>query len=238
MQFKDMCSNSSKTFILLIVSLLATGEIFAQCKTFSLSDRGDTLNCTDTKGRKQGKWLVQIPELRGTPGHEEEGEYVNGKKDGLWRSYTMQGDVYAVENYKWGLLNGKAQYYNLQGLEREESWWAIDPTKEYDTIEVPDLYQDAVYHTVIIKNEGRSMRHGRWKWFDPLTGYETKSEEYIRDSAINDLAFLGVGKSAGREKTDSSGKSKKVDKPSVVQAWEKKNSGKKKVAVRDGSAGY
>ena len=232
-----MCRRVSKTFILLTLCCLMAEGILAQCKTFTLSDRGDTLNCIDMKGRKQGKWLVRIPELRGTPGHEEEGEYVNGKKEGTWRSYTMQGDVFAVENYKWGLLNGKAQYYNLQGLEREESWWAIDPTKEYDTIEVPDLYQDAVYHTVIIKNEGRSMKHGRWKWFDPLTGYETKSEEFIRDSAVNDLAVFGLAKGHQKNAPDTATAKKKV-KPAAVQEWEKKNAGKKKVAVRDGSAGY
>ncbi len=210
--------------------------LFAQCKTFRLSDRGDTLNCVDMKGKKQGKWLLQIPELRGNPGHEEEGEYKNNVKEGIWRSYSPQGDLQAVESYRWGLLNGKSQYYNLQGLEREESWMAIDPEKEYDTIEVPDLYQDAVYHTVIYKNEGRSMRHGRWKWFDPSTGFEQKSEEYVRDSVVNPLAEFGISDKRKKDPSDTS-TVKKKDKPSVVQEWEKKNSGKKKVNVRDGSTG-
>ncbi len=236
--FRIFSDKIFKTFIFLVFCGLGAAHSYAQCKTFTLSDRGDTLNCVDMKGKKQGKWLVTIPELRGTPGHEEEGVYVDGKKEGVWRSYNLQGDVYAVENYKWGLLNGKSQYYNLQGLEREENWWAIDPTKEYDTLEVPDLYKDAVYHTVIVKNDGRSMKHGMWTWYDPLTGFRTRSQEYIRDSAVNELAMFGVAQGHKKGPADTSAAAKKKAVPAVVQEWEKKNSGKKKVNVRDGSAGY
>ncbi|HMP92103.1 MAG TPA: hypothetical protein PKD90_04475, partial [Phnomibacter sp.] len=217
----------------------AFSQVQAQCKSFMLSDRGDTLNCIDQKGRKQGPWIIKVPELRGNPGYDEEGEFVNGIKEGIWRKYNQQGDLLAVENYKWGLLNGKSQYYSVLGLEREESWWAIDPSKKYDTIDVPDLYTDGVYHKTIVKNEGYSMRHGYWTWYDPMTGRIQKTEQFIRDSAVNALAMFGVTsktpKSAG---SDTASAKKKIDKPAVVQEWEKKNAGKKKVVVRDGSTGY
>ncbi|HTH30584.1 MAG TPA: hypothetical protein VL946_04500, partial [Lacibacter sp.] len=31
----------------------------AQCKDFTISVKGDTLNCTDVKDLKQGKWVVR-----------------------------------------------------------------------------------------------------------------------------------------------------------------------------------
>lgn len=223
----------------LVLGLLAAAQIsFGQCKTFKLSDKGDTLNCIDYKGLKQGKWIVREPALRGNPGFEEEGEFSNDKKEGTWRRFSEQGDIEAVENYRWGLLDGKCQYYSLQGLEREESWRAIDPEKLYDTIEVPDLYDQSVTRSVVVKNDGQSMKHGKWVWYDPSTGFQTKKEEYFRDSAMNTLAMFGVDKNKKANPSDTSRTAKKVDKPAVVQEWEKKNSGKKKVVVRDGSAGY
>jgi antitoxin component YwqK of YwqJK toxin-antitoxin module len=213
--------------------------VYAQCKTFSLSDRGDTLNCVDFKGMRQGPWLQKFPELRGNPGYEEEGVYKNDKKEGVWRKYSEQGDVLAVESYKWGLLHGKCSYYSLLGLEREEGWWAIDPGKLYDTIDVPDLFTDGVYHKVVIKNEGHSLKQGTWRTFDPMTGRITSTQEYIRDSAVGVLGSMGVKTKQpvnGNNTGDTT--KKKVEKPSIVSEWEEKNKGKKKVKVRDGSIGY
>lgn len=234
---KTVPTTSIKAGILALTCLLGQGVI-AQCKTYKLSDQGDTLNCVDMKGWKQGKWLIQVPELRGTPGHEEEGIYIDDRKEGLWRTFSTEGDVQAVQTYKWGLLNGKSQYFSLQGLEREESWWAIDPDKLYDTIEVPDLYKPDVTRMVAVKNEGHSMKHGKWKWFDPMTGFDQRTEEYYRDSAVNQLAVFGVASANSRSKRlpkDTS--AKKNEKPLVIQEWEKKNSGKRKVKFQDGSTG-
>jgi len=224
---------------LMVLALSAITQAgFGQCKTFFLSDKGDTLNCIDYKNLKQGKWIVKEPSLRGNPGYEEEGEFVNNLKEGIWRRFSEQGDVQSVESYRWGLLDGKCQYYSLQGLEREETWKAIDPSKQYDTLEVPDLYNLEKTHEVIVKNEGQSFRHGRWTWYDPSTGFEIKKEDYIKDSAVNSLAMFGVNKDDKHDPSDTSRTAKKVEKPAIVQEWEKKNSGKKKVVVRDGSAGY
>lgn len=223
--------------LVLLLSVWAT-DLLAQCKTFKLSDRGDTLNCVDMKGLKQGKWLVKVPELRGNPGYEEEGVFLNNKKDGLWRSYSEEGDLMSVENYKWGLKHGRCQYFSVLGLDHEEGWWAIDPGKMYDTIDVPDLYVDGKYSQVVIKNEGRSMKQGKWIWYDPATRKIMKEEEFIRDSAVNPLAVFGISKSNRNKMPADTGKPKSKAKPVIVEAWEKKNSGKKKVTVRDGAAGY
>jgi antitoxin component YwqK of YwqJK toxin-antitoxin module len=221
---------------ILAVCLLAV-EARSQCRSFELSDRGDTLNCTDVKGRRQGKWVVKIPELRGNPGYEEEGMFIDDKKEGIWRKYTTEGDLMAVETYKWGLLNGKSQYYSVMGMEREESWWAMDPSKKYDTIDVPDLEIDGLYKRVVIENEMRSLKHGTWTWYEPTTGFIKRTEEFIRDSSVSPLAAFGI-KSKTPSDTTGSNRPPKTEKPSVVQEFEKKNSGKKKVKVRDGSTGY
>jgi antitoxin component YwqK of YwqJK toxin-antitoxin module len=228
-----------KIIFLLLVCVCVAGleNIWAQCKTFKLSDRGDTLNCVDRNGLKQGPWLVQVAELRGNPGYEEEGEFIDDKKEGIWRRYTMEGDMVAVESYKWGMLNGKSQFYSVLGLEREEGWWAINPKKKYDTIEVPDLFQDGVYKSVVIKNEGRSFKHGTWTWYDPTTGFVQRTEEFIRDSSVNPLDAFGISARSNKKASDTATTKKKTEKPAVVQEYEKNNA-KKKIKVRDGSTGY
>jgi len=223
---------------IIIIMLCGQTFLYSQCATYKLSDRGDTLNCKDKAGKKQGAWLESYPELRGNPAYELEGEYENDKKQGIWRKYSQQGDLLYVESYRWGLLDGKSQYYSLMGLEREEGWWAIDPTKEYDTLEVPDLFVDGAYRTVIVKNEGRSMRHGTWMVYDPMSGRIQKSEEYFRDSAIGVLGTFGLTAKKGGVKEPLDSVKKKIEKPDVVKEWEEKNKGKKKVKVRTGSTGY
>ena len=225
-------------FVFIFLACFFTTNINAQCKTFKITDQGDTLNCIDMKNKKRGKWIERTEPLRGNPGFEEEGEYINDRREGIWRKYNLMGDMIAKENYKWGLLDGTSQYFNIYGLEREESWKALDPDKEYDTIDVPDLYTDGVYKTVVVKNEGYSLKQGKWTYYDPQTSHIIKNETWVRDSLENPLAIFGIKEN---EKTDSSnndGGKKKISKPAAVLDWEKKNSGKKKVKVREGNTGY
>ena len=65
----------------------------SQCKDYIIGVKGDTLNCTDMKGLRQGKWVIKYDQVRGEPGYEEEGEYKDGKKEGVWRQYSLQGDM-------------------------------------------------------------------------------------------------------------------------------------------------
>lgn len=111
---------------------------FGQCKTFKIAANGDTLNCTDPNGFKQGKWTIHVEPLRGNPGFEEEGVFKNDKKEGVWRNFNLMGDIMAVETYRWGLKNGKCQYFTINGIEREENWRASNPNKAFDTIDVVD----------------------------------------------------------------------------------------------------
>lgn len=229
-------------FLIFTGMVIACG-VDAQCKTYKLSDQGDTLNCTDMKGKKQGKWIERTEPLRGNPGFEEEGEYLNSRREGLWRRYNLQGDILAMENYKWGLFNGKCQYFTIDGLEREESWKALDPDKEFDTLDVPDLYTDGVYKTVIVKNEGYALKQGKWTYYDPRTGFILKTENYFRDTLENPLGTFGI-KAPGKKQVLSDSAAAELKKKALatktkeILEFEKKNKNKKKVKVRDGSTGY
>ena len=223
-----------------LFSLLFYISVIAQCKTFKITSKGDTINCTEASGAKRGKWKIEAPPLRGEKGYIEEGVFVNDKKEGTWRRFNLMGDPLAIENYTWGLKNGICTYLAIQGIEREESWRAIDPSKPYDTIDVQDINNPNIYEKVIVKTTGASIKHGTWKIYDPFTGQRLRTENWILDvlqdpnakkedssNTSTTLTNLGTPKS----KSDSA--TKKVI-PKEVLEFQKKNKGKK---VVDGKTG-
>ncbi len=99
-----------------------------------------------------------------------------------------------------------------------------DPTKEIDR--------------VVVKNEGISMKHGKWVFYDPQEGTVEETQNYVMNKlqtddggllADDDIRPIGIS----RSKSDSA----KMAKPQAILDYEKKNSGKKKIRVRDGSTG-
>ncbi len=227
--------------LLLPLLIIFSLEASAQCKTFRISTKGDTLDCLDMKGLKQGKWAIRVAPLRGNPGYEEEGLFINNLKEGTWRRFNLMEDLLAVENYRWGNKNGLCRYFTVAGLEREESWRAFNPGKAYDTLDVQDLKDPNKYEQVIVKTEASSLRHGTWKYYYPQTGYLLKSEKYILDK-LQEPGAEDITKNLPRvngANDTTKGKTMTLPekpKPKEVTDFEKKTSGKKK-KVRDGRTG-
>jgi len=90
-------------FFLTIISYCSA----QQWKSYQISLKGDTLNCIDLDTLKQGKWVVRVEPLRGEPGYEEEGIFVDDQKEGLWRRYNLTGDLVAVENFRCAFKDGQ-----------------------------------------------------------------------------------------------------------------------------------
>ncbi len=225
---------------LLVLCLLISISGFGQWKKYIISVKGDTLNKVDMKDQKQGPWVISVPDLRGERGYEEEGYYENDQKEGVWKRYSLEGVKIAEESYRWGKMNGKQQYFTYNGgLLRVENWRAIDPKVAFDTVAVYDIKDPSkVMEWVVVKNEGVSMKHGRWTYYDPIEGTVEATENYVMNKiqtddggmiGEDDIRPIDIRKS----KSDTTGKAK----PQVVLDYEKKNSNKKKVKVRDGSTG-
>ncbi len=236
--------NSSNNLVimrlfLIPLVLLIFSDSSGQCLTYKISSKGDTLNCTDLKGIKRGQWVIHADALRGEPGYEEEGVFVNNRKEGTWRRFNLMGDLLAIENYRWGNKNGKSSYFTLLGLEHEESWKALNPSKLVDTIDVPDPKYPDKYERVVVKNEGNSLKHGTWKYYNPNYGNLLKTETYILDQLQSGDQEQGNFKivSEGKDSTDVKAAEKAKVKPKEVEEFEKKNKNKKKITVRDGKTG-
>jgi len=200
----------------------------AQNRSYKLSVKGDTINIIDQQGMKQGKWVVHVNPLRGEPGFEEEGIFKNDKKEGPWRKYTLQGDLLSIENYKYGGKDGVSQYFTpLSGdLVREENWRAYNPDSPYDTIPIYGTDNNQILSYKIVKAEQYSVKNGDWTFYDPMTGRIMKIEKYDRGYLI-------------KQPTSTAAIDEPMKKivPKEVLDYQKKNSGKKKVKVRDGQTG-
>lgn len=161
-------------FLFLLISI--SGQ--AQWKKYVIGVNGDTLNKVDTHDFKQGPWVVRVEPIRGEPGYEEEGVFLNNKKEGVWRIFSLTGDLIGKETYHWGMKDGICYYYSTIGeIRLEQRWKALNPAKVYDTIFVEDLDRMGVFKKVIIKNEGFSLKHGEWNYYD-VNGKIIKSEQY------------------------------------------------------------
>ena len=234
-----------RSFLLALSFMFAyLGEANGQCKDFMLGVNGDTLNCTDVSGKKRGKWVNHIEELRGEPGYEEEGEYQNDLKTGIWRLYSLQGDVLGIENYRFGHKHGQQQYFAPNGnLIREEGWLASNPENPYETVEVFDINNPGKVQLVKVKIDASTVPHGMWKIYDPETSRLVEKKNYILGKEDDGTGTAnGIIKKAEGENTVTTDKKevekKEKPKPKEVLDFEKSKEGKKKYKVRTGETGF
>lgn len=228
---------------LFLLTLLISFGASAQWKDFKLTRRGDTLNRIDLRGLKQGPWVVHMQALRGEEAYDEQGIFIDDKKEGVWKRFSPEGDLLAIENYKYGMKDGKCRYFLYTGeLLREESWRAIDPKNPYDTVNVTDLNDPTkVIEKRIVKVEPNSYKNGTWTYYDTMTGAIESTEHWVMNKKKEDVLAGTEDDLAPIDVTDGTtvkqDEKKQVTKPKEVLEFEKKNAGKKKIRVRDGSTG-
>ena len=81
----------------------------------------ENTNRTDETGLKQGYWIVKDNESV-----IEEGNYLNDKKNGLWKSYFTNGNLKSEITYEQGVAKGNANHYYKDGTLRESGNWQVD----------------------------------------------------------------------------------------------------------------
>lgn len=231
----------------IVFLFFASGVVAQPWKSYIIGVRGDTLNCVDMNGKKQGPWVIHVEELRGEPGYDEQGYFENDMKVDKWVRFSLQGDKIAEENYRYGYLNGKNKYYTRTGgLLREETWRAIEPGKSFDTVDVKDPNDPSkVIDRVVVKVDGTTFRHGTWTYYDPEWGTVQKTEEWWMNKLKTGDAIPGDNddelkpidpRKKATAKTDGDKEEKEVQKPAAILDYEKKNKNKK-IKVRDGRTG-
>jgi hypothetical protein len=90
---------------------------------------------------------------------------------------------------------------------------------------VEDVDKLNSYREVIVKNEGASLKHGAWKYYDENSGSVIRSETFMLGKLENDNNPPAV----------DSVERKTVAKPKEVLEFEKQKKGKRKIRYQDGS---
>lgn len=100
-----------KNHLTLLSTILFSVVVWAQ--------DGEINNLVD--GVRQGFWR-----LEGKNGKIDEGNYVDGKKDGKWKCLSMAGTLKSVVTYNAGKPQGEAIFYDDNGNETEHGYWNVD----------------------------------------------------------------------------------------------------------------
>ena len=218
----------SQFILTAIACLFLSSGASAQYKSFKIGVKKDTLNRVMANGQKEGKWVVEVAELRGEPGYVEEGLYNKNYKNGVWRKYSVEGDLLAAENYFNGGKDGEQQYYTYMGdLVRVENWKAYDPAKPYDTVAVYGEGNNEIIDFKITKAEPYSVKQGEWKYYNPANGQLVRTEMW----ELNNIKLP-----EDKKKATATAAKKEIPKTPEMLEWEKKNRGKKG-AIRTGETG-
>ena len=100
---------------ILLTGILISVQGKTQIKDYLLTSSGDTINRVDKQGRKQGPWWHHYESLRGEPGYEEEGMYLDNRKEGQWRVYNLMGDLFVAIAQAYGQAHVE-EALNLQRM--------------------------------------------------------------------------------------------------------------------------
>ena len=97
-----------------LTSSLLAGEVASQ--SFEVFE-GDTINQVDIDGKKQGFWKIWY-----TKGGQlkEEGKYKSSRKNGLWKKYYPEGEMWSQITYKNNRPAGDFTTYYQNGVIEEK----------------------------------------------------------------------------------------------------------------------
>jgi antitoxin component YwqK of YwqJK toxin-antitoxin module len=116
--------------IITLLFFFFISSLSLNAQTFELGANGDTINVTDASGQRQGYWRIKNAE-KNLPGYEpeqvvEEGKYINGKKEGVWKQYFPNDKLKSEITYVNNIPNGYSKFYYKNGNISEEGIWKIN----------------------------------------------------------------------------------------------------------------
>jgi len=70
-------------------------------------------------GEREGFWIENIGNIR------EEGSYIMGAKEGVWKSYQLDGQLYHSGAFVQGNPDGRHVFYYPDGTLKEEQYYVM-----------------------------------------------------------------------------------------------------------------
>jgi hypothetical protein len=159
---------------------------FAQATPDSSSP---SLNIIDAMGRKDGLWYTQSKPAFGEPGIIVLGNYDHGKKTGLWYTSDDIGNMISIESYKHDVRDGESKYFEGGKLSAVGHYRGLNPSELLDTFMIVHPETEEQKWVAVPFDRG-SVRHGSWRFYDPISGRLIKEEYYQMDLLITQKEFL------------------------------------------------
>lgn len=156
--------------------------------SYEVLENGDTINKVDQNAMKHGKWLLYSKNEYNEQPLFEFGVYDYSKRVGKWMVYDKQGSILAEENYKQGLKDGEAKYFENGNLYCVGNYLALRSKYEYDTIMVENPITNLT-RPVVVKASIGSVRHGMWTFYNLQTKKVDRVVEYQVDEIIYDKDY-------------------------------------------------
>lgn len=172
--------------LMLLFLLLCMQPVFAQ--NHAAAQEQTALNQTDSRGLKQGLWVLQQPARMGEPAFTEFGYFSNGEKTGTWYQLDANGSPTAIEQFSRNVLNGEVKYFEGGRLMVVGNYRGLNPDRVIDTIVVEDPVTGAE-QLVPIASERGSVRQGLWRFYDPRSGRLLREDYYQLDEKISSQRF-------------------------------------------------
>jgi antitoxin component YwqK of YwqJK toxin-antitoxin module len=173
--------------ILFIAALLGGKPAMAQKAEGQA--KHEPINQVDERGRKNGMWYFHTAARMGEVGTSEFGHYDHGRKIGNWYKVDGDGELISVEMYKNNVLDGEVKYYDKGLLSCVGHYRGLNPSQEYDSIIVVDPTTNEQLMRVIPTDRG-TLRHGTWKYYEPVTGRLLKEEDYQVDELVYSKEYM------------------------------------------------
>jgi hypothetical protein len=141
------------------------------------------INLKDERGKPNGLWYTFIPADKGEPAQSIMGNYDHGQKNGIWYISDGQGNMIAIESYKHDVRDGEVKYFEQGQLTCVGHYRGLNPKVAFDTVLIVDPISGDE-KLVSVPTERGSIKHGSWRFYDPISGRLIKEEEYQVDALI------------------------------------------------------
>lgn len=160
----------------------------------------DNINRYNENQEKQGKWITFHPNRV----NKLVGNYVNGKKSGIFKEYDEEGKLIGIYNYdngvlketsdEFSVLNVKKKYF-ANGSVKSETSYSKSGKKQgyyYEYDEKGNLIKSEFYEQDLLLWEGYTDKQGRkqhlWKYYYP-NGTLKAEGAYINDKEEGDWKY-------------------------------------------------